>query len=117
MKEIPDDVLEWLEFGGGNTIYNIKTPNCSEIEGVEIITGVVGNEQPKEVAEFVKENTTKNYLAVNTSRENKNEWGSMAVPFTSREKAEKFQSLISQNDGSLRLSSGGFSDWFVFEAE
>ncbi len=116
MKEIPNDVLEWFEFGGVSRVYNLETPNCSKIEGVEIITGVVGNSQPKEVAEFLEENTTKEYIAVN-AHQNKHEWGSMAIPFTSREKAEKFQSLVSQNNGSLRLSNGDYGDWFVFEAE
>lgn len=41
----------------------------------------------------------------------------MAVPFTKRDHAEKFEELVREDGGSLRLTGGKYDGWFGFEAE
>jgi hypothetical protein len=118
MREIPDNVREWLKFGGSDTpMFDLKTCSNSKIEEVSIITGIVGNTMSKNIREFVEENSTKNYLAVNDYNEEDNVWGSLAIPFDSRESAEEFRERVSEEGGHLRLSSGEYDGWFLFEAE
>ena len=114
-RPIPDDVEKWL--GGGVGPWSLETRPVEAIEGVEILTGTRGNEMGRDVRKFVVEHTTKNYLITNRDAESEKRWGSMAVPFETRAQAEEFKSLVQENGGSLRLSSGDYGEWFCFEAE
>lgn len=59
MEKVPDEVREWLKFVESDPFYEIKTPDLSSIEGVEIKTGVVGEKLTKDIEDFVKEHTKK----------------------------------------------------------
>lgn len=115
MRKVPDDVREWLEFGMIRSD-KIETKKISKLEGAEIITGIVGNSMTEDVRRFAEDHTNEDYLIVVTNQ-GRNEWGSMAVPFTKRRHAEKFEELVGEDGGGLRLTGGEYDGWFGFEAE
>lgn len=114
-EHIPDPVREWLEFGLPPD-RSIETKPLSEIEGTEIITGTVGKALGEEIQEFVEQHSEEDYLIV-TTFDNRDEWGSLAIAFTSRPHAETFQRLAREHGGSLRLSAAEEDGWFLYEAE
>lgn len=123
MSKIPEYIREVLEFGLGGLLngnpYKIKTYPNEMIEGVSIETGTVGNSMPKQVKDFVVENTTKDYLIVCENTESDVlTWGDMAIAFESLDEAEKFRDLVRESNGSLRLEAQQEgSEWFYYEAE
>lgn len=114
--EIPDGVREWLEFGMDPNIASIESKSLSDLEGASIITGIVGNELGPKVREFAEEHCGQDHLAV-VDFNDREEWGSLAIPFHTRSEAEEFRKLIEECGGHLRLSSGRESGWFLYEAE
>lgn len=115
-QDIPEGVREWLEFGMDPVLADLETKQFSELDGASIITGVVGNGLSEEVAEFAENQSPEDYFAVIDFNE-RDELGSMAIDFPSREEAEEFQELVSDCGGHLRLSSGTENGWFLYEAE
>jgi hypothetical protein len=117
-NNIPEKVQNWFEFGEGTLSFvEVKTFPNEEIAGESIMTGVVGNEMDEDVVRLLQKHSGKDFFIACEYLDRENTLGSMSIPFEDRDSAEKFEELVREKGGSLRLSASKMDGWFNYESE